>query len=628
MTKKNVNSKGFTVIELLAVIVIMGLLLTLAVPSITRYINESRRKNLITSIEEYIASAKMEVNGRKFSFRTENVIFALPIECVPLDRFGENPYGKWHQANKNYWAYVLVQYDKDNKEFIYGFTFKDSSGNAMYPVALDNIEKDGSQVSNKIYTDIGQPETGTTYDLIASREIWEKSGFIIEDDTTIRVLAGVKKGDGIETCTVYHGDAEGIFDIEDDEDDESENDFLMSAFFEDSENSNFLRTTIKRKEISAIYTVDNITVPENAIGSWDVSASGNGSIIAWAIKDEDNDELYKLYIGENGGVHLNPNSEFLFAYCSEVKIIDLQNLNFEETVNLTSMKGMFGNCYKLITIEGLENLNTQNVSEMTTLFYDCQNLLYIGDGTEGVFELRWDVSNVTSFRSMFFRNLSLTKIDLNNLQGETNNLTNVAYMFMAGHDDKDVQYYMNLKEIVGLNKLNVENVTNFEAMFWNCVSLETINLDGWNTSSAKNFSYMFASNGIPMILKKVEGLENFNTSKVSEMSVMFQNARELTVDLSKWDFKKVRYMDNFLYYTLAMETTINFNFDDVDNISYTYAFVRAKDIVLNYTQENEEFVDKVITGSTGFRKGCLLTEDENGNIVRDTDGNAICYHET
>ena len=38
------NKKGFTLIELLAVIVILGVLLAIAIPSVTKYINVSKKK--------------------------------------------------------------------------------------------------------------------------------------------------------------------------------------------------------------------------------------------------------------------------------------------------------------------------------------------------------------------------------------------------------------------------------------------------------------------------------------------------------------------------------------------------------------------------------------------------------
>jgi len=44
---KSKNKKGFTLIELLAVIVILGVLMAIAIPSMTGYIANSKKDNLI-----------------------------------------------------------------------------------------------------------------------------------------------------------------------------------------------------------------------------------------------------------------------------------------------------------------------------------------------------------------------------------------------------------------------------------------------------------------------------------------------------------------------------------------------------------------------------------------------------
>lgn len=41
------NNKGFTLVELLAVIIILGLLMVIATPSITKYINNARVKTYL-----------------------------------------------------------------------------------------------------------------------------------------------------------------------------------------------------------------------------------------------------------------------------------------------------------------------------------------------------------------------------------------------------------------------------------------------------------------------------------------------------------------------------------------------------------------------------------------------------
>ena len=59
------NNKVFTLIELLAVIIILGILMIIAIPSVTMYINDSRKNAYIDTAKEMIGSARNLVNEGK-----------------------------------------------------------------------------------------------------------------------------------------------------------------------------------------------------------------------------------------------------------------------------------------------------------------------------------------------------------------------------------------------------------------------------------------------------------------------------------------------------------------------------------------------------------------------------------
>ena len=94
--------KGFTLIELLAVIVILGLLISIAIPSVTKYITESRKKTVTSTIGNYIGALVNDVNDLSYTFTEANTVYAVPIECIALERGGTNPFGAWHQASNAY----------------------------------------------------------------------------------------------------------------------------------------------------------------------------------------------------------------------------------------------------------------------------------------------------------------------------------------------------------------------------------------------------------------------------------------------------------------------------------------------------------------------------------------------
>ena len=197
------NRKGFTLVELLAVIVILGLLMAIAIPSVTKYITESRKKTLSASIHAYIDAVITQVNDGEYHFTDSTKVFAIPIECIPLEKGGTNPFGEWIQSSDDYWAYVLVQYDNINYDYLYGFTFKDSAGYGMYPLTTTKMSSNGKEIATDLF--VSRPKTGM-YTLVTSEEKWQESGFLINPDVRLSVLTARPyniEGNGKTSCTLY-----------------------------------------------------------------------------------------------------------------------------------------------------------------------------------------------------------------------------------------------------------------------------------------------------------------------------------------------------------------------------------------------------------------------------------------
>ncbi len=192
--------KGFTLIELLAVIVILGLLMAIAIPSVTKYITESRKKTVTSTIGNYITAMVNEVNDLTYTFTNSNTIYAVPIECISLERGGTNPFGAWHQSNEAYWAYVLVQYDDETSSYRYGYTFKDSAGYGLYPTAQSKLNEQGKQIKTGL--NLSRPKNGNVTNIT---EVKNWSGFDVNATTSLIVLEATSEGevgDGKTTCTL------------------------------------------------------------------------------------------------------------------------------------------------------------------------------------------------------------------------------------------------------------------------------------------------------------------------------------------------------------------------------------------------------------------------------------------
>lgn len=137
-----------------------------------------------------------------------------------------------------------------------------------------------------------------------------------------------------------------------------------------SATSNFLGTTLVRNTIESVTITNDNIVPVNAIESFDVSNSNDGSIMLWYTKGS-SDNLYNVYIGSESGKVCAPiNCYMYFSNLTNAIKIDLSNF---DTSNVKDMKYMFSNCTLLKKFR-FTNFNTSKVTNMQDLFSHCTSL--------------------------------------------------------------------------------------------------------------------------------------------------------------------------------------------------------------------------------------------------------------
>ena len=456
--KKEQEQEGaFTLVELLAVIVILGLLMAIAIPSVTKYITESRRKTLVKSIESYVSALSIQVNNGEYRFtgtkvtygsQERHLIYAVPIECIALEKGGNDPFGNWMQANNDYWAYVLVRYDAENYNYQYGFTFKDDAGYGMYPTTIENIDEKGSGIKQNL--SLSRPVNGSVIQT-ALTDNWY--GFKVEPADYVQVLIAKSEGqlgNGEETCTLQQ---------KGDNYEEVQKEIIIANNLDDYTLMAIeANTTVAfwqyRKEIRNVTFQDSINIPASVQENhkWDVSVSQNGKVMAYVVPRNTSPETYDLYIQGDGKVYANPDSSFLF---DEFRNLDSIKLNNFDTSRVISMAGMFyaaGRNSEIFTIDLGNNFDTSNVIDMEQLF------------------------NQMGYKSKNFT------LDLGN-KFDTSKVTNMHKMFWhIGYSNPN----FTLK--IG-NKFNTSKVTNMKRMLGNIgYSNPNFRLDcsGWDVSSVTN----------------------------------------------------------------------------------------------------------------------------------------------
>lgn len=224
-----------------------------------------------------------------------------------------------------------------------------------------------------------------------------------------------------------------------------------------------------RASILTVSVLDNMDVPENAYRVFDVSKEQNETVKAWLVENEENTNMYDLYIGGNDGVEVEECLN-MFASYSNCISIDVSNLY---TDNVKNFQGMFSYDTGLQTID-LSNIDTCNATNMSSMFYTCTSL-------EQLDVSNFNTSNVINMSAMF-KACSFSTIDLTNFV--TTNVISMGEMF------RDCK---SLKEI-DLSSFQTQKVTEIGRMFYNAKNLTTIYVsEKWSNENINNSAYMFSN---------------------------------------------------------------------------------------------------------------------------------------
>ena len=86
--KKN----AFTLVELLAVIVILAVLLTIAVPAVSNYIVNSKKESYVVVMQEYLAAARNLILSEQVKAPLDkNEVTILSFDAIPLEKGTDRP---------------------------------------------------------------------------------------------------------------------------------------------------------------------------------------------------------------------------------------------------------------------------------------------------------------------------------------------------------------------------------------------------------------------------------------------------------------------------------------------------------------------------------------------------------
>ena len=179
-----------------------------------------------------------------------------------------------------------------------------------------------------------------------------------------------------------------------------------------------------------------------------------------------------------------------------------------------------------------------------------------------------------------FNNCSkLKKLNMSNITGQLSywlinctSLTEViAYNVTLRGDNGVFQNCPYLERIEGLNTWDTSQVTSMRNFFNWCSSLTEIDVSSFDTSNVTDMEGMFRNFGLGVStskLKRIKGIENFNTSKVKNMKMMFQGQNLLTeLNTTGWNLSGITDMSNAFNSCTSLKTIIGHENWDLSSTS-------------------------------------------------------------
>ena len=231
------------------------------------------------------------------------------------------------------------------------------------------------------------------------------------------------------------------------------------------------------------------------------------------------------------------------------------------------------------------------------------------------FNNNFNTSNVTNMNAIFYECESLITLNISNFN--TSNVINMAYMFA----------FCYALQNIDLSSFNTSNVTIMGGMFYWCKSLKELDLSSFNTTNVTDMGSMFLwCNSL-----KTLDLSGFNTSNVTSMWGMFHCCESLTsLDLSNFDTSKVTLMYRMFYCCFELEKLdlSSFNTTNVTDMygMFNYCKKLQTEITImnpNVTDYTDMFLIAATDSNAHIIIGYITGTETVASAMRDT-----CTNET
>ena len=483
------NKKGFTLVELLAVIAILAILVIIAMPNVLNMFMNAKKSSFVTEAQNVI---KQVTNKYIDESLKGNHISTISNDNNPLDLSGNIKYEIEIDSQGNVTSYIIsndsycISSSKKYNELTKDDVKDDCSYESLHNI-VGTLEKDFYKkaiVSNKAeISNVYFYSDGRVIDNAKSYDVSEKQDNSIimyvtkrcDNCTDISYANAVNVNQLINLTIVSNGKISLP-------EDSSE----MFSFFTATSSSNGPISNVEKINFNCSVDTSKVT---NMSSMFAHSSFYDLDLDCFDTSNVTN-MSYMFY-------------RYPYSHKSVYKTIETLDVTSLDTSNVTNMSFMFSNC-EATQIKGLEKLNTQNVKNMSNMLEkNKMKVLNISN---------FNTSKVEDMDCLFLYGYN-DEIILGDL--DTSNVASMQSMFNGN----------SVTKIDGLENLESNKLKSVKLMFSNTKKLKEIDLSSFDFTSMSNDSFkdMFKNTGAAKAYAKDEAnvvLLNNATQKPSSLTIM------------------------------------------------------------------------------------------------------------
>ena len=337
----------------------------------------------------------------------------------------------------------------------------------------------------------------------------------------------------------------------------------------------------------------------------------------------------------------------MFYNCESLERIDINYFKSSSLYHV-NMTNLFYNCIRLDKIIG--NFNNFFISDMRNMFFNCEAfrytdnenkdeniILYINDQNTD-----FDINYKINMSKMFYNCQNIRKVNI--LTGNTN-----YYIFP--NDLNSIFYNCISLKSVNLEYFRLDNARNMSYMFYNCKSLlyftrsqytydstslikkrtmkamfenceSLISLDLTNNFDTKNVEIMWDMfKGCKKLTNlNLQNPDTFDTSQVTDMQSMFEECTSLALlNINTFNTEKVQYMKKMFYNCKSLKS-LYFRSISSNSLGTMYQmFYHCESLkyldLYSLTEKSQSFIN-IFEGVTHGFQFCIKENEDMPNIFK------------